>query len=209
MPVELEEVRMGNYFALGKEVIRISEHHYPILMALCEQLQPLRLQAPRLSKLGFNLVRPQDFNNWTKVHHGLPVFLKAAGNNRYILQFTGYDKVRVVEYIHELQNIWYWLFAEPLQKKEDLPQGPDSPGALANHAYQPFYLTWDCQFLICTKPHVLWRITSDKPLFEHAGKKLGLKLMQGQAGNTLQNQAIEWLKMELRRMPALTEKGTS
>ncbi|HEU4551464.1 MAG TPA: hypothetical protein VFS25_01455 [Chitinophaga sp.] len=209
MAVELEEVRLGNYYALGREVIRIAEHHYPILTALCTQLQPLRLQAPRLTKLGFNLVRPQDFNNWTKVCRGMPVFLKAAGNNRYILQLTGYEKVRLVEYIHELQNIWFWLFAEPLQKKEDEPQAPPGEGALANHARQPFFLTWDCQFLICTKPHVLWRISGNRPLFEYAGKKWGLEVVQGQAGSSLQNQAAAWLRMELCRLPAFAEKRVS
>src|ERR1700755_343567 len=122
MPVELEEARLGNYFALGREVLKVSQHHYPILPELCLQLAPLRIQANRLTKLGFNLVRGGDFNNWTKGHNGMPVFLKAGNNNRWILQFTGYEKVRYVEYIHQLQNIWFWVFAEPLQKKDEEEQ---------------------------------------------------------------------------------------
>jgi hypothetical protein len=205
MSVEIEEVRAGNYFALGREVIKITEEHYPILLTLSQQLQPLRIQSNRLTKLGFNLVRPGDFNNWTRGHNGMPVFLKSAANNRWILQFTGYEKVRIVEYIHQLQNIWFWLFSEPLQKKEDQPQEQATVAAqpvYTNGRMQPFYLTWDCRFLICAKPHVLWLITEERPLFEQGGKKWGLKLIQGQAPNILQDQAVEWLKKELRRMPA-------
>jgi len=119
MAVELEEVRLGNYFAMGRQVIRITEQHYPMLPDLCQQLQPLRIQSTRLTKLGFNLVRGGDFNNWTRGHNGMPVFLKAASANRWILQFSGYDKVRFIEYIHQLQNIWFWLFTEPLLRRED------------------------------------------------------------------------------------------
>jgi hypothetical protein len=58
----------------------------------------------------------------------MPVFLKAASANRWILQFTGYEKVRFIEHIHQLQNIWFWLFSEPLLRREDRQQGA-APGA--------------------------------------------------------------------------------
>jgi hypothetical protein len=122
MAVELEEIRLGNYFALGRQVIQITEQHYPALPTLCKQLQPLRIQSNRLSRLGFNLVRGGDFNNWTRGFNGMPVFLKAASANRWILQFTGYEKVRFIEYIHQLQNVWFWLFTEPLLRREDRQQ---------------------------------------------------------------------------------------
>jgi hypothetical protein len=82
MAVELEEVRLGNYFAMGRQVIQITEQHYARLPDLCQQLEPLRIKSTRLTKLGFNLVRGGDFNNWTRGHNGMPVFLKAASANR-------------------------------------------------------------------------------------------------------------------------------
>jgi hypothetical protein len=200
MPVELEEVRLGNYFALGQEVIKITEQHYPVLLTLCKQLEPLRIQSTRLSKLGFNLVRGGDFNNWTRGFNGMPVFLKASTANRWILQFTGYEKVRFVEYIHQLQNIWFWLFSEPLQKKDE-PADAANHSAHTNGQLPLFYLTWDCQFLICAKPYVLWRITDERALFEYGGKKWGLQLIQGQATKSLQEQVVRWLREEVRRIP--------
>lgn len=118
MSVELEEVQLGNYFALGGGVIQIGESHYTRLPDLCQQLQPLRLLTKRLYTLGFSPVRGGDWNNWYRSsHNGIAVHLKAGPGNQWIVQLPGQDKVRLIRYIHQLQNLWYWLFEEPLRKR--------------------------------------------------------------------------------------------
>lgn len=35
---------------------------------------------------------------------------------KWILQYGNDEMIRFIDYLHELQNIYYWLFAEPLQR---------------------------------------------------------------------------------------------
>lgn len=114
--VELEDIRMGNYFAHGQRVIAITEEHYARLPALAAELEPLHLIPKKLFSLGFGTIRAQDYNGFTKTCNNVEVFLKAAPKQQWTVHVGGALKTRSVAYVHELQNLWYWLFAEPLKR---------------------------------------------------------------------------------------------
>lgn len=117
--VELDDIRLGNYFAHQKRIIAISASHYTQLSTLHMELEPLHLIPKKLFTLGFGTIRAQDYNGFVKSCNNIEVFLRAAPNNCWTLQVGNTVKVRTIEYVHELQNVWYWLFAEPLKRVTD------------------------------------------------------------------------------------------
>ncbi len=117
--VELEDIRMGNYFAHQQQVITITAAHYQRLPILAAELEPLRLIPKKLFSLGFGTIRAQDFNGFTKSCNNVDVFLRPAPQQRWTLQVGNAMRVRSIEHVHELQNVWYWLFAEPLKRANE------------------------------------------------------------------------------------------
>jgi hypothetical protein len=214
--VELDDIRKGNYFQLGKGLCEISLEDYPFLHELSRDLIPLSINSQRLHRLGFESIPGSRMNRWQKASsYGKLMFLKAGVKNQWIIQFGEDEKVRIIDYIHELQNIYYWLFGEPLQrpqKKEREVLKPKhqiiSDFILENKRpqhfavqIQPFYLSWDCMFLMCTKPYIIWQIVDDNPLFEYGGKKWGVKLLSGQASNYHDDQAVHFLREYVKTIP--------
>ena len=213
--VVLEDIRVGNYFILdNKEVIEVQERDFAFIPDLCDLLAPLPINYGRLRKLGFDSF--PSINRWMKAApNGTHIYLKEGPKGKWVIQLENVEKVRLIDYIHELQNFYFWLFSEPLQK----PKPKGSEALKPNHSVlksffvsrsknrdgreqkppvQPYYLSWDCQFLICTSPAIMWQIIDDNPAFEYAGKKWGLKLIQGGATTQNNEMAVTWLKDYLR-----------
>ncbi|SCC45922.1 hypothetical protein GA0116948_109124 [Chitinophaga costaii] len=117
--VELEDIRIGNYFAHQQKVITISAEHYQRISILAAELEPLRLIPQKFFSLGFGTIRAQDFNGFTKSCNNVEVFLRAAPQQRWTLQVGNTLRVRSIEHVHELQNVWYWLFGESLKRARD------------------------------------------------------------------------------------------
>lgn len=221
--VELDDVRLGNYFIQGGKRIEITREHYPRLLELCEQLEPFRIVYQKLSALGFERVHGVSNEAWTKACNGIPVYLRAVKNKRFVVQLGNIETLRTIEYIHELQNVWYWFFAEPLQRPADKQKpalekknvittpkkifreedaGPVFEGYKPQRVYT-YYLTWDCQFIISTNPQAVWQVTTSPALFEYENRPWGLQLILGQATNLDDDRAAAWLQTELRQIPGI------
>ena len=124
------------------------------------------------------------------------------------MQFEGVPKVGVLEYIHEVQRLWFTLFGEHLtlvagavkekdkdKKSAPVPEPVATPG---DHIYdQPYYVTWDTRLLIRTGRIAIWRIVEEKPLFEWSGRQVGLTLVTGQASEEDRILGAKWLQKHL------------
>lgn len=213
--VVLEDIRVGNYFILdNKEVIEVQEKDFAFIPDLCELLAPLPINYDRLRKLGFE--SHPAMRKWIKAApNGTHIYLKEAPKGKWTIQLEDVEKVRVIDYIHELQNFYFWLFSEPLQKPKPKGNEPLKPTHSILKSFfvsrsknrdereqkppvQPYYLSWDCQYLISTSPAIMWEITDDNFVFIYAGKKWGLKLIQGMATNQHDEMALTWLKEYLK-----------
>lgn len=215
--VVLEDIRVGNYFIFdNREVIEVQEKDFTFIPALAELLTPLPINYDRLRKLGFE--NHPGMDKWYKASpDGKHIYLRQQGSSRWMVQFEQMEKVRVITYVHELQNLYFWLFSTPLQKpapKEKITLKPTHSfvrSFFVNRGrgrqdrepippVQPYYLSWDCQFLVCTSPAIMWQIIDDNYAFEYAGRRWGLKLVLGMATNQHDEMATDWLKDYLKKV---------
>lgn len=215
--VALEDIRVGNYFIFdNREVIEVQEKDFTFIPALAELLTSLPINFDRLRKLGFE--NDPAIGKWLKASRGgKHIYLKQQGGGKWVVQFELVEKVRVISYVHELQNFYSWLFSAPLQKHEPrgkkilkpthtfirsffVNRGKGRKDQEQVQPVQPYYLSWDCQFLVCTAPAIIWRIIEDNYAFEYAGRRWGLKLVLGMATHQHDEMASDWLKKYLKGM---------
>lgn len=200
MAVELEEISLGGLFYRNRKVTQVREEHYENIVAFAREISPIPIDGIRLWKLGFsrNITTGVSYKHW----QGTTLYLKPGTLNRWILQFEGIPKVAYLEYIHQVQRLWFNLFGEhlyPVVKKgaEETP-GPEplSPPGIYEED-QPYYATWDSRLLVRTGRLAVWRIAEQNPLFSWNTKPVGLTLLQGQASEEDRLLAGKWLKKHL------------
>ncbi|MCK7554292.1 hypothetical protein MKQ70_04405 [Chitinophaga sedimenti] len=54
---------------------------------------------------------------WEKSFGGITVRLKATNSDRWLVELDKTGKLRYVQYVHQLQDMWRGLFDEPLQRR--------------------------------------------------------------------------------------------
>lgn len=218
--VEHEEVRVGYYFALDNRVVKISPDDLRYMPALALDLEPLRITIPRLYSLRFDPVFGTNSTQWQKAFNGTTVILKAFGGNRWAVEVDKAGKTRYVRNIHELQDLWRGLFDEPLQRRAG-DQQVEEPVLKLRPEYQvippvdrqrsggsrrpvmvaprprEFYLTWDCLFVLCTMPLIIWKVVDDDAYFFHAGKKWGFQCVYGKVDKRQTDRMAEWVRGEI------------
>jgi hypothetical protein len=218
------QIGEANYFAYNRQIIQITEDDLKNGIGhMCEKLMPLHINFDKLRKVGFSVISGSSSAKWLKAtadgHN--TVYISAGTNNYWIVQINGSpEKIRKVQYLHELQNFWFWAFEEFLQKKKTkekqaaIPQ-PDSriirgkpikakngPGGWETVGYQPvfeqpYYLTWDCMYCISTRPLCVWSLHEGRPLFQFEGKSWCFTWKLGQPSNLDEEKALQWFKSQL------------
>jgi hypothetical protein len=218
--VEHEEVRVNYYFALENAVIKIQPSDLRLMPELSGELMPLRITGSRLFSLQFTPVFGSNNTLWQKAFNGITVQLKATNTDRWTVELDKVGKIRYAQYVHELQDIWRGLFDEPLQRRAGdvnietpvkklrpeytlMPPGDRQRASsygrpsLGNLKPRQFYLTWDCLFVLCTMPLVVWKVTDDQPYYTHAGKKWGFQCVWGKVDKKLTDTMAAWVRGEI------------
>lgn len=216
--VEDEDVRVNYYFALDNSVVRIKADDLRLMPSLATDLQPLRITGGRLFSLQFTPVFGSNNTIWEKSFGGITVRLKATNSDRWLVELDKTGKLRYVQYVHQLQDMWRGLFDEPLQRrvgdiKVEVPvlklrpeyqvsvvsEKKKSAYPSATFAFQPqqFYLTWDCLFVVCTMPLVVWKVVEDDAYYNWGGRNWGFQCVYGKVDKKLTDKAAEWVRGEL------------
>ncbi|UYQ94547.1 hypothetical protein MKQ68_05510 [Chitinophaga horti] len=216
--VEHEDVRVNYYFALNNSVVRLQASDLRLMPSLAAELEPLRVTGSRLFSLQFTPVFGSNNTIWEKAFNGLVVRLKATSTERWTVELDKTGKIRYVQYVHELQDLWRGLFDEPLQRrvgdvKVETPirqlrpdyrvTPPDKSGggypraALISPRPQQFYITWDCLYVMSTLPLVVWKVVEDDAYYSYAGRKWGFQCVYGKVDKKLTDKMAEWVKGEL------------
>lgn len=106
--VEPSDIRITNYFSLDGKLIALTADHFT--PETIEKLVPLEITRMRLDKLGFVL---ENMNRY-KASGLIKLHIKEVKAG-WLLQLEGTDWKRKVNYIHQLQNLWYELFQDELK----------------------------------------------------------------------------------------------
>ncbi|MBC9909101.1 hypothetical protein [Chitinophaga varians] len=124
MPIELEQVKEGLYFRYGGVVIRVQEVHVPFLHVMIHNMDPIPLENKELYMLGFSSVRDAKFGEFEKytANGQKRLWLKKNSTDRgWSLVIGTADTGTMIEFVHELQEIWFVLFRESLRRAGDQP----------------------------------------------------------------------------------------
>ncbi|RPD41774.1 hypothetical protein [Chitinophaga barathri] len=213
--IQLEEIALGGLFYRDKKVMQIREEHFGDLLPLLPRLEPIPIDPQRLWKLGFSryVNTGVSYKDW----QGVRLYLRPATLNRWLVQFEGIPKAGFVQYIHQVQRLWFDLFQEHLfqppqarvRQRHVIPEADVSRRLVKDHAIshykryettitppsdQPYYFTWDCRILFRTGQVAAWRVDEKSPLFTYAGRNWGLTLLSGTATEEERIKAGKWLK---------------
>lgn len=109
--VEIEEISLYGIFYNGSKSIQISEEHFLNLRELQENLSPIPIDWPKLVSLGFEHHLP---STCSKSFYDVTIYLKPLLLDRWLVYLEGGYKIGVVQYIHQVQRLWYTLFDEHL-----------------------------------------------------------------------------------------------
>ncbi|WP_126243899.1 hypothetical protein [Chitinophaga rhizosphaerae] len=213
--IALEEIALGGLFYRNGKVMQIRSEHFAAMPQLLPELSPIPIDPQRLWKLGFSryVNTGVSYKDW----QGVRVYLKPATLHRWLVQFEGVPKAGFLQYIHQVQRLWFNLFQEHLYqppkagagKRHVMPGDTYGRQLVKDHAVshykkyevtitppadQPYYFTWDCRLLFRTGRYAVWRADEKNPLFQLGGRAWGLTLIFGAAGEDDRIQAGKWLK---------------
>ncbi|RAJ05195.1 hypothetical protein LX64_02349 [Chitinophaga skermanii] len=215
MAVETEEVMLNTYFGYQGSVVLITEQHLANVHFMKHQLLRIHISTGKLAQLGFVPISGTGATQFSISHEGITFYIKMGTKNKWIFQFNGQTITRI-EYLHELQMLWYALTQEFLLRRIDKKElvkpsycyaekvNIALPGAMTpkmvDPTPQPFYVTPDCMLLVSTKPYTIWEINK-VGMIEVDGKKWGIKYIAGEKDPYGAANALEWLKDHFKRYP--------
>jgi len=112
MELDIIEIRAYNYFATGNQGKQILQEHLKYINPLLTQLQAIPITYYRLSRLNF---APGERSTLQKFIAGVYFnFYKQKGDK--LLLVIGEDiKLSYIQYIHQLQNVYYDLTGDVLK----------------------------------------------------------------------------------------------
>lgn len=217
MAVEIEEVGLFGLFFRNGKVMQIREEHFPVMPLLLAELNPIPIDPTRLWKLGFNrnMTTEVSYKAW----QGVTLYLKPGTLSRWVIQFEGIPKAGFLQYIHQVQRLWFSLFGEHLYIPKGQPEKKHSHkikedrtiivpiGERRLHTKynqktetihipakdEPYYLSWDSRLLFRTGRIAIWRVGPNSPLFQFKGRPWGLVLIHGQSSEEDRIHAGKWL----------------
>lgn len=118
--MKAQELRVGNYVQLEDKFIEIDIESFSnkniMDLPLTEWCQPILLTEDWLLKFGFYIVNPSFSNKiyYNKIRPELEIRLSG---NEYNLGIES-EWLKEIKYVHELQNLYFVLTGEELNKKE-------------------------------------------------------------------------------------------
>lgn len=119
MPVELEQIFEGGYFRYGERNIRIQEHDFHSITALCGILKPIPIESGELSLLRFSIMNRNSVTYSRVTEQGKIFWLKAGTGTRWLVGIGEHLTTTSIEYIHQLQRIYFSLYEEHLRYSSD------------------------------------------------------------------------------------------
>lgn len=111
MAVELEEIALFGLFNFQGKTFQIREQQFTHLDTLISQLAPIRIEPPKLQLLGF-LYYPGGV--YHRKHGNCEFVLRPTKTGAWEFSIDGGQRIRIVNYIHQVQRLWFDLFNEHL-----------------------------------------------------------------------------------------------
>lgn len=120
MQLDPIEIRLGNLFEYRKQVLEISERDIQSLTILLPELKPILINGNRLSRLNFNYVgyNASRAMHWQRYANSIYFNLFQQKDETYYLQLNEEIKLRHIQYIHQLQNVYYDLTGDVLTRQK-------------------------------------------------------------------------------------------
>lgn len=157
MTVELEQVFEGAYFRQGDKTIRIQEHDFLNMPALCQALEPIIITSAELSILGFSFMNRNTGTLCRTTEQGKIFWLKAGTGTRWLIGIDDHLTTTSIEYIHQLQRVFFSLYEEHIRYPND---------RIRKGAKERRY--W-------VKPYTDFRFVDEGPLDTPRGEKYGTR----------------------------------
>lgn len=111
MAVELEEIALFGLFSLHGKTIQIREEQYRKLDVLLPELEPIRVDSQKLSRLGFLRYPGGVFH---RKHGNCEFVLLPTKSGQWEFSINGEQRIRRIDYIHQVQRLWFDLFEDHL-----------------------------------------------------------------------------------------------
>lgn len=232
--VELDQIWEGFYFRYRGEVIRIQDFHFPFLTSMKREITPIRIGPKEMYMLGFRPSRPEYGEYERESTTGRKMWVRMKAKDTGWVYGIGDQEINSIHYVHELQQIWFAIFREVIRRTGDEPEPPvklkyhimkpttvslvisepkrlhgfDKGGEMyseiINYQEQPYYLSWDCRWLLRNFLIAIWRVEAGaggkvkNPFFEFAGYTWGLTLAAGKDTTEADTKAAaRWLRAHL------------
>lgn len=118
MSIDPIDIRIGNYFEYNGQVLEINLEHLKRLTDLLPRIKPIQINGFRLSRLDFTcrLLDNKRQHMYHRFGNNVDFMLLSVPNNKFILFINENVKIGHIQYIHQLQNIFYDLTGVVLKR---------------------------------------------------------------------------------------------
>lgn len=118
MEIDPIELRVGNYFEYKRQVLELSERDMQGLTELLPKLKPIPITGYRLSRLNFSIIKSTDNQgmHWQRYSAGLYFNLFEKKDHSFTLYINDDIKLKHIQFIHQLQNVYYDLTGDVLKR---------------------------------------------------------------------------------------------
>jgi hypothetical protein len=111
MAVELEEIALFGLFTHNGKTIQLSERHFLSIGTLVKELIPIKLDFQKLGNLGF--IRHSD-GILFREQGECKFYLRILKNGSWEFSLNDGQRIRIVQYVHQVQRLWFDLFDDHL-----------------------------------------------------------------------------------------------
>lgn len=118
MDIDIIEVRVGNYFAVNGQVREITLNDLQQLDTLLPQLKPIPITPIRLNRLNFVPERGQHGIVYHKLAYKVLFTFIRMKNDKVSLVINETVRLPHIQYIHQLQNVYYDLTGDVLKRPD-------------------------------------------------------------------------------------------
>jgi hypothetical protein len=115
MKVDIIEIRAYNYFEVNHSVKQIDEKDLANISTLLVQLKPIEITHVRLSRLNFVSVFNSERRMLQKFSNNIYFNFRRIKNDKLLLIINDEIKLPHIQYIHQLQNVYYDLAGDVLK----------------------------------------------------------------------------------------------
>lgn len=117
--IETEQLWEGGYFLQGDREVRIKPDDYANAPALCRTLNPIPIKALQLSRLRFQILNSNNGSYQKFTDEGNCFLIKAGVGGKWFIGLEDKMSDRYLFYVHELQRLFFSLYAQHLRYTGD------------------------------------------------------------------------------------------